>query len=114
MHELALCGAIADIAARTAGERTVQIVHVRIGQLRQVVPDTLKFCWTMLVCDTDLDGSELELERVPAVLECRGCGDSFELGDQFALACPACGGLDVTAVAGEEFLVTSLELAGTS
>ena len=112
MHELSLCGAIADIANRRAGERSVEVVRVRIGQLRQVVPDTLIFCWSMVTSGTDLDGAQLELERVPAVLECRGCGARLELGDQFAFACAGCGGLDVVAVAGEEFDVTSLELAG--
>jgi hypothetical protein len=37
MHELALCGAIAEIARRRAGERHVEVIHLRIGELRQVV-----------------------------------------------------------------------------
>lgn len=110
MHELSLCGAIADIAARTAGERHVERVHVRIGELRQVVPDTLAFCWTMVVSDTELDGCELDVERVAAVLRCAGCGGEHPMGDDPAFACRACGGTDVTVVAGEEFLVTALEL----
>jgi hydrogenase nickel incorporation protein HypA/HybF len=112
MHELSLCGAIADIASRRAGERPVEVIHVRIGQLRQVVPETLTFCWSMVSEGTELAGSVLAVERVPAVLRCRTCGAEAELGRQIAFACAACGGLDVDAVAGEEFLVTELELAG--
>lgn len=41
MHELAICGSIADIVKRRAADRQVAAVHLRIGQLRQIVPDTL-------------------------------------------------------------------------
>lgn len=111
MHELSLCGAIAEIASRRAGERTVEVIHVRIGQLRQVVPDTLQFCWTLVVADTDLDGSILEIERVAASLRCRACETEFGMGDGITHFCPACGGLDAEVVAGEEFFVTALDLA---
>ena len=33
------------------------------------------------------------------------------MGDLPSFACAACGGIDVEIVAGEEFLITSLELA---
>jgi hydrogenase nickel incorporation protein HypA/HybF len=111
VHELSLCGAIADIAKRRAGERGVAVIHVRIGQLRQIVPDTLVFCWSMVSCDTELDGSVLEIERVAAELRCRACATDFGFGNGITVVCPACGGLDAEVVAGEEFFVTALELA---
>lgn len=111
MHELSLCGAIADIAQRRAAGRAVDVVHVQVGQLRQVVPDTLTFCWSLVVADTDLDKAALEVERVPAVLLCGSCGEESQLGSNVTLACRGCGSLDVTVVAGDEFLVTALELA---
>jgi hydrogenase nickel incorporation protein HypA/HybF len=111
MHELSLCGAIADIVTRRSSDRQVDVIHVQVGQLRQVVPDTLVFCWTLVTADTNLDGSALEVERVPAVLACKKCGVEGPLGDSFAMACAACGGIDVSVVAGEEFLVTALDLA---
>lgn len=111
MHELSLCGAIADIVSRRAGDRGVETVHVRIGQLRQVVPSTLAFCWTMVTADSPLDGSALDVERVAATVHCRSCGEQRPVGDMIALACTACGALDVDVVAGDEFLVTALDLA---
>ncbi len=110
MHELSLCGAIADIVLRRAGERSVDVVHLQIGQLRQVVPDTLSFCWELVTSGTELDGSQLSIERVPAVLHCRSCEGSHELGSAPGLACPACGGVGVDVVSGDECLVTELEL----
>lgn len=111
MHELSLCGAIADIATRRAGPRRIEAVHVRIGELRQVVPDTLSFCWELVVAQTDLDGSLLRVERVEARLGCRACGSQFGLADPPVFACASCGGLDVEVVAGEEFDVDAIDLA---
>lgn len=110
MHELSLCGAIADITARRAGDRTVDVIHIRLGQLRQVVPDTLVFCWSLVSADTDLDGSVLAIERVAAQLQCRQCGGEHQLGESFTIACADCSSCDVDVVAGDEFLVTALEL----
>lgn len=112
MHELSLCGAVADIVARRAGDRRVRTVQIRIGALRQVVPDTLSFCWSMITADTELDGCQLDIERVPAVLRCNACSAEHEMGAVIAFACASCGGFDVAVLAGDEFLVTSLELAG--
>lgn len=111
MHELALCGAIADIATRRAGERAVTAVHVRIGELRQVVPDTLTFCWTMVTEGTELDSARLEVERIAAVLHCRDCGAEHRMGDAISFACAGCGSLAVDVASGEEFDVTALDLA---
>lgn len=110
MHELSLCGAIADIATRQCDDRTVQVIHLQIGQLRQVVPDTLTFCWEMVTAQTPLAGSVLDVERVPAQLHCRACDAQFGLAEPLTFACAACGGIDVAVVAGEEFAVTALEL----
>jgi hydrogenase nickel incorporation protein HypA/HybF len=112
MHELSLCGAIAEIAERRARARSVEVIHVQVGQLRQVVPDTLAMCWSMVSTDTALSGSVLEIERVPALLRCRSCDLEYALGDQLVMACQGCGYLDVEVLAGDEFVVTALDLAG--
>jgi len=81
-----------------------------VGQLRQVVPDTLAYCWELVCADTSLDGSRLAVEQVPARLRCRDCESEAEVGDLPVFACATCGGLNTEVVAGEEFLITSLEL----
>lgn len=110
MHELSICGAIADIATRHADGRPVRTIHVTVGQLRQVVPDTLIFCWTLVSADTSLDGSVLVVESVPARIRCRGCGEEHDLGDLPVMLCTACERSDVEVISGEE-LITSLDLA---
>lgn len=111
MHELSICASIASIAERHAAGRPVAAIHVRIGQLRQIVPDTLVYCWGLVAADTPLAGSKLELETVPARIACRSCHAVTEIGDLPVFACGACGGIDAEVTSGEEFLVTSLDLA---
>jgi len=111
VHELSICGSIAEIVTRRANGRPVDTIYVRVGQLRQVVPDTLVYCWTMVSADTALDGSRLELESVRARVRCRTCAGLSDLGEYPIMLCATCDSADVEVVAGEEFLVTALELA---
>jgi hydrogenase nickel incorporation protein HypA/HybF len=110
MHELSLCEAIAATVVKHAGDRTAAGVVVRIGHLRQVVPDALAFCWTMLTEGTALGGCTLEIEQVPAVILCAGCREETTL-DVPLMICPACESDDVTLLSGEEFQVASLDLS---
>ena len=59
---------------------------------------------------TELEGSRLEIEHVPAVVMCRDCGTESQL-ETPALVCRACEGHNVDLVTGDEFLVVALELA---
>ena len=109
MHELSLCEAIAATVTRHAGERQATGVVVRVGPLRQVVPDALAFCWTMLTEGTDLERCALEIEQVPAVVRCEACQTESAL-DVPLILCPACGSDDVALLSGEEFLVVAVDL----
>jgi hydrogenase nickel incorporation protein HypA/HybF len=110
VHELSLCQAILDhVEARAAG-RPVRRVHVRIGHLRQVVPDSLQFSWELLTESTDLAGCALVVEHVPAVVHCRACGAGTTL-DWPVLACGACEGLDVELRSGEELELAWIDVA---
>ena len=110
MHELSICGSVAEIATRHAGGRAVEVIHLRVGQLRQIVPETLAYCWPMVATSTELDGSRLEIEYVQTQIRCRTCGEVTEFDDYPVLLCAACEGTDVEVLAGEEFLLTSLDL----
>jgi hydrogenase nickel incorporation protein HypA/HybF len=109
MHELSISSAIVDTAIRHAAGRTITRVDVRIGKLRQVVPESLTFCFALVSKGTACDGAELACEIVPARLACRGCGHAWEI-DVPAFRCPACAGADVEVRSGEELEVESIEV----
>lgn len=110
MHELSLCGAIYEIADRAAEGRRVEVIHLQIGKLRQVVPDTLCYCWSLVSERTDLEGSTLDVEAVTAHIDCRTCGKESSPRDQLLL-CDHCGGSDISILEGQEFTLTALDLA---
>jgi hydrogenase nickel incorporation protein HypA/HybF len=109
VHELSLADAIVRIATAHAAGRPIARVEIRVGHLRQVVPDALTFAFRLVAQGTTAEGAELVLEEVPAAGRCRGCGSDSEL-DAFPLRCGVCGGLDLEVVRGEELLVDALEL----
>ena len=113
MHELALSEAIADTVVARAGSRAVTEACVRIGHLRQVVPEALTFAWSMVTDGTELDGCELVIEHVPAVVACRACGARSTLVVPM-LVCDQCGTTEVDLLAGDEFLLVSIALASES
>jgi hydrogenase nickel incorporation protein HypA/HybF len=109
MHELSIAQSIVSVASRHAAGRRVRRVEVEIGHLRQVVPSALEFAFELSVEGTELEGAELAIEHVPAVGRCRACGAETQL-ERFPFSCGDCAGMDLEITAGEELLVTALEL----
>ncbi|MEI7716413.1 MAG: hydrogenase maturation nickel metallochaperone HypA [Mycobacterium sp.] len=110
MHELSICSSIMGIVRQHAEGRQVQTVHLRVGAMRQIVPDTLVYCWSLVTEASELAGAELAVERIPAKIRCTGCGRAQVLEEPM-LVCPSCPGQIVDLIAGDEFLITSLDLA---
>ena len=109
MHELSIADAVVTIACRHAAGRRVSRVDLRVGHLRQVVPDALAFAFELVADGTELEGAELVIEEVPATVRCSACAAETTL-EGFPACCAACGSLSVEVTGGEELLVDSLEL----
>lgn len=112
MHELSLCISIHGIVARAAAGRPVEVVNVQVGQLRQVVPETLSYCWTIVCEGGELDGSRLAIESIPVVVECADCAATTRIHETLLLLCGICGSGRIRLLSGQEFLITSLDLRG--
>jgi hydrogenase nickel incorporation protein HypA/HybF len=110
VHELSLSQSIGQIVRKHAAGRQVEVVHLQVGQLRQVVPDSLVYCWGLVNEGTECEGSVLDIDHVPASVVCDDCGATTQLGEM-RLSCGSCGSAKVRVTTGEEFLVTSIELA---
>ena len=110
MHELSLSQSIGQIVRKHAAGRQVEVVHLKVGQLRQVVPDSLVYCWGLVNDGTECEGSVLDIDHVPAAIRCDECGGTTVL-DEMRMSCAECGSSKVQVATGEEFLVTSIELA---
>ncbi len=112
MHEMSIVEALLDAVERerqSHADAEVVAVRVRIGQLRQIVPETLRFCYNASVRDTHLAGSQLEIEAVPATARCRACHAEFPVEDNW-FECPRCRSIGAELLTGQELDLTSIEL----
>jgi hydrogenase nickel incorporation protein HypA/HybF len=109
VHELSLSSAIVNTVVKHADGRRVSVVNLRVGHLRQVVPDSLEFYFEFVARDTVCEGARLEQELVPAALRCGACAAGWEMDLPF-FRCPECGSGEVTVESGNEFEVESIEV----
>jgi hydrogenase nickel incorporation protein HypA/HybF len=111
MHELSLTGAVVNTALKHADGRAVSTINLRVGTLRQVVPDTLQFYFQFqfVARGTLCEGARLQLEVIAAALRCESCRREWEI-EIPAFRCALCGGADVAITRGEEFEVESIEV----
>jgi hydrogenase nickel incorporation protein HypA/HybF len=109
VHELSVSAAVVDTAVRHAAGRKVTHVHLRVGALRQVVPDSLAFYFEIVARDTLCEGAVLEQELIAARLRCESCATEWEV-DAPAFRCPGCAGAEVAVVCGNELEVESIDV----
>lgn len=109
MHELSLASAILEIAIRRSDGRSISVVRVDVGVLRQASPSALEFGFEALSAGTTAHGARLEIRPVGARGRCEECGACSALFG-FPILCPRCGSQRVDIIAGEELMVTSLDV----
>lgn len=112
MHEVSIVESLMRIALREIAAypaARVRAIHVRVGGLRQVIPETLRFCYGIVTAGTPFEGSRLEIQTVPVRARCRRCGLTFPV-DEMIFLCPACAVADVETLAGNELVLDRIEL----
>ena len=108
MHELAICQLIVDVCAERAGPAKVRRVTLEVGGLAAVMIEALQFSFDLCCRGTALDGALLDVVEVTGRGRCRRCGALFEMPD-YLTRC-ACGSCDVECVAGDDFMIRSMEV----
>lgn len=112
MHEFSIADAIIHATQEVVhqnGGGKVEEIHLRIGELRQVVPDALLFAFDVLKQGTPLAEATLEWETVPAQVRCKTCNTEYHPKDIF-WECPSCGAIGAEVVAGEEMEIVGITL----
>lgn len=82
---------------------------VVVGELRQLIPDYLKFAYETLTQGTVAQGSVLEIESKPVLGRCRACGWTGPLKAAF-FKCGACGAGNAEITGGRELYLECLEV----
>lgn len=116
MHELGIAQNILEIVQQSVPEELapdVRKIRLRIGQFAGVVPESLDFCFGVIVGQTDMKEAVLSIEQVPTISLCRECGLKFQVED-LAFLCPSCKSANLELLSGKELEIVDIEVADTS
>jgi hydrogenase nickel incorporation protein HypA/HybF len=106
MHEMAIAASVIEQITGRLGATPIALVRLDIGELSGVVPDAIRFSFSVAAEGTSVAGAALEITEVAARCRCRSCGAEFRPADQILLC--SCGSADVAIVAGEELRIASV------
>ena len=109
MHELAIAESVVETVTQRLPGATVTCVHLEIGALSGVVPDSIRFCFDLATEGTGLAGARLEITEPPTRCRCRACGAEFQ-PDSPVVLCP-CGSPDAAVLSGEQLKILSVQVA---
>ena len=112
MHELSITQNILNIVikhAQRAGAQKITAINLVVGELTGFVDDSIQFYFDMLSPETIAAGAKLAIQRIPAEVRCRACGEVFALHDH-KWACPKCTALGGEILCGREFSIESIEV----
>ncbi|MER3544531.1 MAG: hydrogenase maturation nickel metallochaperone HypA [Chloroflexota bacterium] len=113
MHELGIVQQIVDQAAarvQAAGAGRVTGLHLVIGTLSDISPESVQFYFDLVSKGTPAAGAQLSFRQVQPAMRCRTCGTEFFWApDQDA--CPRCGARGYELIRGREFYLESIDVA---
>lgn len=112
MHELSIAQQIINLVEQylpNEKQISVKAVKLKIGKLNNIFIDSLKFCYETLSKDTKLENSVLNIEFVPAIIECKDCSMVNEITDEI-LYCHHCNSFNIQIKSGYELEIKELEI----
>jgi hydrogenase nickel incorporation protein HypA/HybF len=111
VHEMRLVGNIVALLEKeVAGPEVgnVKTVYLRVGALREVVPEIMNACFRQTPKNAKLDGAAIDIEVIPVVVRCSGCGEERSV-DNGVYRCPGCAGAGTEMISGNEFILKGIE-----
>lgn len=108
MHELAITQSIVEMLEEQLPGGRITMVRLEIGKLSGIVPDSVRFCFDVVIAGTRLQGAQLEILEPAGEGRCRTCGDDLRLED-FIILCP-CGSADVAVSGGDQLRIRAAQV----
>jgi hydrogenase nickel incorporation protein HypA/HybF len=125
MHEFTIASsiheALIDLAKQQGSTRVLE-VHLKVGKLRALSIDQMKFSYDVLSKGTILEGSRLTVEESSGSVKCPACdyNGEFSPDDDLSfhfgippLICPKCG-KSLTIEGGDECIITRVRMLAPS
>lgn len=95
--------------ATKAGATRVLKITLAIGDMTEVIEDSLRFAHEILSEGTLSEGSELVINTVTPKSLCLDCGNEFS-HDRFHLQCPKCESYATQLIAGRDLRIENIEV----
>lgn len=114
MHEMSVATHLLNLCVENAEKnsaKSISKITVKIGKLSGVEPHFLVSAFDVIKGETVAANAELEFIHQDVVARCDKCSQSYKIEDYY-IACPECGNVDVKIIDGEELMLMSLELDG--
>ena len=112
MHELGIVFHIIRTVEDVAKQNDVTCIRrvtLQLGEVSGVVESYLQDCWKWAAAKTDLlPGAELTVETIPAITQCRACGQQYETV-RYGRTCPHCGSEKTWLKQGSEINLKEIE-----
>ena len=113
MHEMGIAMQIIEIATASIPQSIpisrVERVHLTIGKLAAVVPESLRFCFEIAAKETPLDGAELVIAEIPVKARCKICRREWIITEP-VFKCVACDSGQIEILSGRELNIESIEI----
>ena len=87
----------------------VECVNIEIGHLAAVVPQSLRFCFDILIENTRLAGAKLNIREIPVRAFCKVCQHEWII-DAPVFSCVNCDSGDLEILSGRELDISSIEI----
>lgn len=112
MHEMGIMSGVLDsvnTAAQNAGATRVLKISLNIGDMTEIIQDSLEFAFEVMSEGTLSEGAELVIKTVTPRSLCLDCGEEFD-HDRFHRTCPHCGSYSTNIIRGREMDIESIEV----
>ena len=112
MHELSIATEIIKVISEHMTDypdSRVEIIKLAVGEYSGVEPEALRMAFPFAAENSPAEGSELEIQMIPAILKCLDCGENTNgIGMMF---CSMCGSRNIEFVSGKELEIISFEIS---
>lgn len=110
MHELSVVLEVVKTVENFANENNIDKIDtlvLQIGELSSVIPQYVEECYPIIIDDSILKDTKLEIEILPGNALCKNCDEVFNVLANKGL-CPICKGRNIDLLSGKEFFIKEI------
>ena len=112
MHEMSIAQSLIEVVKEEMlkhDAKSLRSVRLNIGQMSAIVPDSLSFCFNVIITGTQFEGARLIMDIIPLRGTCHRCKSEFEIKD-YAFVCPSCDSSEIETIAGQDLTIVEMEV----